>query len=84
MPFTCTIPATATVQLDDEAAKITLWDFTPGAVTGQHTHGWPYFVVMLTDAIMRVDNGEAVTETRLAAGQTYRRPAGIEHGRGGV
>jgi quercetin dioxygenase-like cupin family protein len=79
MAFACTIPALPTVQQDDADVRITRWDFPPGAVTGQHTHGWPYAVVMLTDAIMRVDNGMAVTETRLSAGQAYHRPAGIAH-----
>jgi beta-alanine degradation protein BauB len=79
MAFTCTIPAVPTVQQDDADVRITRWDFPPGAATGQHTHGWPYAVVMLTDAVMRVDNGAAVTETRLSAGQAYHRPAGIAH-----
>lgn len=79
MAFRCTVPAIPTVQRDDADIRITRWDFAPGAVTGQHTHGWPYLVVLLTDAIMRVDDGAEVTETRLAAGQAYSRPAGIEH-----
>ncbi|HUB10814.1 MAG TPA: cupin [Acetobacteraceae bacterium] len=79
MPFTCTIPAVPTVQREDADVRITRWDFAPGAVTGQHTHGWPYVVVMLTDAILRVDNGSTVTETRFPAGEAYHRPAGIEH-----
>jgi quercetin dioxygenase-like cupin family protein len=79
MAFKCTIPAVPTVQRDDDDIRITRWDFQPGAVTGWHTHGWPYFVVMLTDSTMRVHDGSAVTETRLAAGQAYNRPSGIEH-----
>lgn len=79
MAFKCTIPAVATVQQDDAEVRITRWDFPPGAVTGQHTHGWPYAVVMLTDAIICVDDGSAVTETRMRAGHAYHRPAGIEH-----
>ena len=79
MAFKCTIPAVPTVQRDDVDVRITRWDFEPGAVTGQHTHGWPYVVVLLTDAIMRVDDGSHVTETRLSAGQAYHRPAGVEH-----
>jgi len=71
MAFKCTIPATATVQQDDEAVRITRWDFAPGAVTGWHRHGWPYVVVMLTDAVMRIDDG--------AKEQSYRRPPGVEH-----
>ena len=77
--FRCTIPARSTVQQDDAAVRITRWDFEPGANTGWHTHGWPYFVVLLTEATLRVHDGEAETDVNLVAGQTYRRPAGIEH-----
>jgi len=79
MAFACTVPAVATLQHEDGDVRITRWDFPPGAVTGQHTHGLPYVIVMLTDAVMRVDNAAEVTETRLVAGQAYHRPAGVEH-----
>ena len=79
MAFACTIPAVPTLQQDDPDVRITRWDFEPGAVTGEHTHGWPYVIVLLTDAVMRVDNGIDVTETRLGAGHAYHRPAGIRH-----
>ena len=79
MAFACTIPATPTVQQDDATVRITRWDFPPGAVTGWHEHGWPYFVVMLVDGILRVHDGAAVSETALVAGQSYTRPAGIRH-----
>ena len=79
MAFKCVIPAKPTVQQDDDDVRITRWDFPPGAVTGQHTHGWPYVVVMLTDGVMRVDDGATVTEIRRPAGAAYHRPAGIEH-----
>jgi beta-alanine degradation protein BauB len=79
MAFTKSVPAAPTVQRDDADVRITCWDFAPGAATGQHRHGWPYVVVMLTDAIMRVDDGAGVTETHLSAGQAYHRPAGVEH-----
>jgi len=79
MPFKCNQPAVPTVQQDDANVRITRWDFAPGAATGWHSHGWPYFVVMLTDAIMKVEAGGQVSEVRLVAGQSYQRPAGIEH-----
>jgi len=79
MAFTCTIPATPIVQQDDATVRITRWDFPPGAVTGWHEHGWPYFVVMLVDGVLRVHDGAAVSETTLAAGHSYMRPAGIRH-----
>ncbi|GJD98453.1 MULTISPECIES: cupin domain-containing protein [Methylobacterium] len=79
MAFACTIPAVPTIQQDDEAVRITRWDFAPGAVTGWHEHGWPYFVVMITPGTLRIHDGTAVTEVPLALGQAYRRPAGIRH-----
>src|SRR3954466_9075013 len=80
MPFKCDQPAVPTLQQDDEIVRITRWDFAPGAATGWHTHGWPYFVVLLTDAVMKIKSADgAVSETRLTAGQSYRRPAGIAH-----
>jgi beta-alanine degradation protein BauB len=79
MAFQCDIPAVATVQQDDPVMRITRWNFEPGAVTGWHRHGWPYFVVMLTDGILRIHDGKQVTDVPLVAGQTYRRLAGVEH-----
>ena len=79
MAFKCEIPARPTVQMDDAAVRITRWDFDPGAVTGWHEHGWPYFVVMLTDGILRIHNGETITDVPLTSGQSYRRLAGTKH-----
>jgi quercetin dioxygenase-like cupin family protein len=79
MTFRCDQPAIPTVQVDDTAARITRWDFAPGAVTGWHRHAFPYFVIMLTDGVLRVRSEAGESETRLVAGQSYRRPEGIEH-----
>ena len=79
MTFTCTIPAVPTVQQDDATLRITRWDFEPGAVTGWHEHGWPYFVTMLVAGTLRVHDGTAVREVPLKAGEAYMRPAGIRH-----
>lgn len=79
MPFKCDIPAIATQLQDDETVRITRWDFEPGAVTGQHRHGWPYFVVMLTDGNLRSDVDGVVSDRPMTAGTTYSRPAGVEH-----
>ena len=49
MAFKCDIPAVPTSLQDDDVVRITRWDFAPGAVTGWHQHGWPYFVVLLTN-----------------------------------
>ncbi|MCW3477171.1 cupin domain-containing protein [Limobrevibacterium gyesilva] len=79
MAFKCDIPAVPTTQRDDDDFRITRWDFPPGAVTGWHTHGWPYFVIMLTDGILRLHDGTTVTDTHLTAGQAYSRASGIQH-----
>lgn len=79
MPFRCDAPAVPTVQRDDDDARITRWDFVPGAVTGFHTHAWPYFVIMLTDGTLRVEVDGSVTDVPLVKGQSYQRPAGIAH-----
>lgn len=79
MAFQCTTPAVATLQQDDDVVRITRWDFAPGAVTGWHSHGWPYFVIMLNDGTLRIHNGETVTDVPLKQGQAYRRLAGIQH-----
>jgi quercetin dioxygenase-like cupin family protein len=69
MAFVCTIPAVATLQQDDATLRITRWDFAPGAVTGWHEHGWPYFVVMLVAGTLRVHDGDRVTDSALEAGR---------------
>jgi quercetin dioxygenase-like cupin family protein len=79
MAFACSIPAVPTVQQDDETIGITRWDFEPGAVTGWHQHGWPYFVVMLIAGTLRIHNGNDVIDTPLDQGQAYMRAAGIRH-----
>ena len=79
MAFQCTIPARPSVEQDDEAVRITRWDFEPGAVTGWHRHAWPYFVIMLVDGTLRIHDGTNITDVPLKAGQSYRRGSGIEH-----
>lgn len=79
MAFRCICPAVPAVSEDNETVRITRWDFEPGAVTGWHRHGWPYFVVMLTDGILRIHDGKSVNDVPLVAGQSYMRTSGAEH-----
>lgn len=79
MAFACTLPATSTVQQDDAQLRITRWDFEPGAVTGWHSHGWPYYVVMLTDAVQEVHDGETVHRFIRKTGDAYARDPGVQH-----
>jgi len=74
MAFKCNEPAVPTIQQEDTTVRITRWDFAPGAATGWHTHGWPYFVVMLTDAVMKIEAAGAVSEVQRNAGDSYQRP----------
>ncbi|GGD94653.1 cupin [Aureimonas endophytica] len=79
MAFACTVPAVATLLVDDERARITRWDFEPGAATGWHEHTMDYAVVILTDATMAYEVDGVVTEAEVKAGQSYRRPRGVKH-----
>jgi quercetin dioxygenase-like cupin family protein len=73
------VPAVPTLQHEDDAVRITRWDFGPGAVTGWHKHGWPYFIIMLKAGTLAVHNGSDISEAALAEGQAYLRAAGVEH-----
>ena len=39
----------------------------------------PMTARVVTEALMRVDDGSKESEVRLVAGQSYRRPPGVEH-----
>lgn len=79
MPFECTVPAVATLLAEDGRAKVTRWDFEPGATTGWHEHGMDYVVVVLSDATMAYEVDGVVTQAEVKAGQSYIRPAGVKH-----
>jgi mannose-6-phosphate isomerase-like protein (cupin superfamily) len=79
MAFVCDIPAIPTLQSEDDTLRITRWDFVPGAVTGWHEHGWPYFVTMLVAGTLRIHDGVSVKYVPLAQGEAYMRPAGVKH-----
>ena len=68
-----------TVQIDNERVRVSHWSFSPGAATGWHRHEFDYVIVPLTDGALRMDEGGDVTTAELAAGQSYFRPAGVEH-----
>ena len=69
----------ATRQVDNDRVRVTEWRFAPSAATGWHRHEYDYVVVPLTTGWLRIEgpDGEAMAE--LAAGQSYFRPAGVEH-----
>lgn len=72
--------AQPTVQADTDMVRITEWRFAPGAATGFHRHEMPYVVVPMTTGTLRmVDAAGVETRAELTAGQSYARPAGVEH-----
>ncbi|MCK0195781.1 cupin domain-containing protein [Ancylobacter sp. 6x-1] len=79
MPFECSTPAVPTVLAEDDKAKITRWDFEPGATTGWHEHAMDYAVVIMTDAVMAYEIDGQVTEKEVRAGDSYIRPKGVRH-----
>ena len=58
---------------------VTEWRLTPGAETGWHRHGYDYVVVCLTAGRLLAETSTGLVETELAFGQSYARPAGVEH-----
>lgn len=72
-------PAQATVQIDDARVVVTEWRFAPGAQTGWHRHGRDYVVVPLTDGQLKLETATGTHLSPLKAGQSYARPAGVEH-----
>jgi quercetin dioxygenase-like cupin family protein len=78
--FTCRAPATPDVLIDNDKVKVTRWNFTDGAETGWHTHGWDYVVVPLADGklIAELPGGQQ-SESTLTLNVPYFRKEGAEH-----
>ena len=64
---------------ETERVIITEWRLAPGAETGWHRHAHDYVVVCLTAGKLLAETAAGNVETELAFGQTYARPAGVEH-----
>ena len=72
--------AKPTPQHEDERMRVTRWDFEPGTTTGHHVHEYAYVVVPVTDGLLEVHGPDGtVTPFELRAGESYARPAGVEH-----
>jgi beta-alanine degradation protein BauB len=79
MPFAATIPAVATILVDDARSRVTRWDFAPGASTGWHRHGMDYVVVPMTDCQFQLLTPEGEKQVFVKKGEAYARALGIEH-----
>jgi len=64
---------------ENERVIITEWRLKAGADTGWHRHQHDYVVVCLTAGKLLAETANGNTETELRVGQTYARPAGVEH-----
>ena len=71
--------AIPSVQIDNETVRVTEWRFAPGAATGHHRHEYAYVVVPMTTGKLLLDEPEGKRYAQLTAGQSYTRPAGVEH-----
>jgi quercetin dioxygenase-like cupin family protein len=71
---------TATAVVDDDRVRVTRFDFTSGAETGWHRHGYDYVIVAVTDCEMLIEEPDGGTRrVSVPAGTAYRREAGVEH-----
>ena len=72
--------ATSKLLQENDRVIVTEWRLTPGAETGWHRHAHDYVVVCLTAGTLLAETATTgPVETDLAFGQTYARPAGVEH-----
>src|ERR687892_664286 len=72
-------PAQPTVQVDTREVRVTEWRLPPGTATGHHPHAHDYVVVPMTDGTLTIVGDGSRTESRITAGQSYFRKAGVEH-----
>jgi beta-alanine degradation protein BauB len=71
--------ASGTPLEETERVRITEWRLAPGGETGWHRHEHDYVVVCLTAGRLLAETADGNVETALRFGQTYARPAGVEH-----
>jgi beta-alanine degradation protein BauB len=64
---------------ENDRVIVTEWRFEPGAETGWHRHAHDYVVVCLTAGKLIAETSTGTIETELQFGQSYARPAGVEH-----
>ena len=71
--------AVPTIQVDNDSFRVTLWSFAPGAATGWHRHEHDYVVVPMSTGCLSIRTTHDETLVELMIGQSYARPAGVEH-----
>lgn len=71
--------ALSEVQVEQSGLRVTLWRFPPGSETGWHRHGVPYVVVPVQGGTLTVEDADGARAYPIHTGQSYARPAGVEH-----
>jgi len=72
--------ANAICLVDDDRVRVTRFEFSPGAETGWHKHGYDYVIVAITPCAMLVERtDDEVARAHIAAGESYSRGKGVEH-----
>lgn len=71
--------ATSRLIEDNARVIITEWRFSPGAETGWHRHAHDYVVVYRTPASHLIESANGSQTLTRVEGETYFRPAGVEH-----
>jgi quercetin dioxygenase-like cupin family protein len=71
--------AVQTIQLENDRVRVSEWRFAPGAATGHHRHEFDYVVVPLVTGSLVLEEATGHREAELVTGQSYYRPAGVEH-----
>lgn len=68
------------VQTDNDLVRVTRWHLRAGGgETGHHRHEYDYVIVPVTDGVLTITNGGETKKFPLSAGESYFRPAGVEH-----
>ena len=72
--------ANGEIQIDNGIFRVTKWMIEPGGEIPMHVHEYDYVVVPLVDDTTFVTNADGSEQrAELRIGQSYTRPAGIEH-----
>lgn len=65
--------------LENDRVIVSESRFAPGAETGWHRHAHDYVVVCLTAGELTAETKEGNSARKLAFGEAYARPEGVEH-----
>jgi beta-alanine degradation protein BauB len=72
--------AQATVNVDDERARVTTWTFQNGDDTGYHRHEYDYIIVPITGGTFDVTESDgSIRDMHQEAADAYLGRAGTEH-----